>query len=249
MGRIFMESEQGIVEVEEKGNIYELTEIMKEKGRSVKLKKTHFMERDELVKSVDFNLVSDSVITNFELQFLIGNSDIVNRKDSDIELFFHKRLKVFLTEMLVEKLTNNEIKGATYSFFGNMGNEHFVSHIDKVQIFKDENKANFVFSSVLDGKINSLDVDLHKMKNEFHVDKLFNIMNNIIGEDVRTINLNCSYNTLNNRRLFNVNMLPLLIGYKTSTTQTENYLCTFTVFDINLWKEPFMIDKDLGRNI
>lgn len=231
-------SKDGYVRIKEEEDYLVLSQgIPRTDGKIVDLPNEYFTDKDSLVKEINYNLISERRLSESEFNFLmIENSGVLEREHLYSQIFFHSDMKKFITDIIINKMRNNEINGVSYYFFENTPKEHLISHIESMDIRIETGQVVFRFSSLLDGKLNELILDIDKVEGKFEIGKLLGIIEDLAEESVRYLTLYFNANLMNHAGKWYLERTPLVFKYMNYYSGTANFLSTYKIFDSNKWE-------------
>jgi hypothetical protein len=248
-------TKEGYVKVREEGDVLILSQgIPRADGKLVALPDEIYTNIEGLVKSINYNLLINGRMNESEINFLtLKNSGVLEREHLYNSIFFHKELKDFIEEILIDKIKNNEIEGVSYYFFENVPKGEFISHIESINIKIESREVSIKFSSLLDGRFNEIVVDLDRIGERFDISKLVKVVEDLSEESVRHLTLFCNYTVLNQSGRWYLERTPLVLMYKNYYSDKYNYLSVYNVFDNRHWnndiKEFIKVKKELEIKI
>jgi hypothetical protein len=242
-------TKEGFVRISEEEDYLVLSQgIPRVDGKIVTLPDEIFMNKESLVKEINYNLISERRLNESEFNFLLlDNSGVLEREHLCNQIFFHSEMKDFLTDILIDKMKNSEIEGVSYYFFENVGREELISQIESITVMTKTGEMIFRISSLLDGRCNELRVEIEKIEDRFNIKKLIEVIEELAEEDVLKITMFCNVTLMNHSGMWYINRTPLVIEYRNCYSELTNYLSTYKVFDSNKWEsdiKKFVKNKD-----
>lgn len=241
---IHVESDERFIRVLKGNHFYNLTSS----DSYGNIREEQFLSKNTLIKSIDYTNMSEAILCEDQIKFLmLENSGVLEREHHYIQFFFHKNLKAFVTNKLINLLKEDQIRLASYRFFKNIPKESMIHSIERLTIDSDKKIVKVYFTGVLDGLLNYINIEFEEF-NDILFSNIIKRTNELSNKTISEIDVYLQFNFVNNNGKWVLNRTPLVLHCR-SNEYNSIYLSSFNVFDFSvLDKDYFLKNREFVVN-